>query len=412
MTGQLNGAATGLNVSVAAGYIGTLDADSIPPGGVAAPFFLVVTVDDELSAGASAEDVQDIVGAMLTDSSEFDFSYNDTAGTGTAALKTTGVVADTYGAAGFIPVITVDSKGRITDVAEVAVSGGGGGGISALTGDVTAAGDGVTTAVAVRNRLHKALPLTPNVGDNFNDNSFDLTKWIRSDASLVQEVNGRIEITGASGQFFADVARRNFTDRFIQVRMNKDGGSGSIMRLFLDAGNNYWVEIFVNGGGGDVRYRTHNPSDGDVTVASVSPITGQDWFKLQHSSSDGLVRAYSATDVSGAPGAWTLRASMTPPVAVTSARVYFLGVSSFDTFDNVTSDIPGNDTVATGETYAWNAGNSQFENTPLGSLQIVTADPTAAPLNLLPGHGLARINSANKKLWIWDGAAWDFVQLA
>ena len=43
-------------------------------------------------------------------------------------LSDTGVVPDTYGDATHVAQITVDAKGRITDVVEVAISGGGGGG--------------------------------------------------------------------------------------------------------------------------------------------------------------------------------------------------------------------------------------------------------------------------------------------
>lgn len=48
-TGQLSGSATGLSVAVTAGWIGTVDLDSVAAGGVGLPFFIVITLDDELS---------------------------------------------------------------------------------------------------------------------------------------------------------------------------------------------------------------------------------------------------------------------------------------------------------------------------------------------------------------------------
>jgi hypothetical protein len=55
----------------------------------------------------------------------------DVTGSGTGSFATTlansGVVADTYGDATTVPQFTVDSKGRITSVTEVPITGGGGG---------------------------------------------------------------------------------------------------------------------------------------------------------------------------------------------------------------------------------------------------------------------------------------------
>jgi hypothetical protein len=74
------------------------------------------------AAATSDEHIQDVVGAMLTDSADLDFSYNDGAGTETAVLTTSGVAAATYGASNLVPVIAVDSKGRITSASEVAIN--------------------------------------------------------------------------------------------------------------------------------------------------------------------------------------------------------------------------------------------------------------------------------------------------
>ena len=72
----------------------------------------------------------------------------DVTGSGTgsfaATLSNTGVVSGVYGSSTLVPVITVDSKGRITNVTTAAISGGAGGTVTS----VSATGNqGVTTLV-------------------------------------------------------------------------------------------------------------------------------------------------------------------------------------------------------------------------------------------------------------------------
>lgn len=68
------------------------------------------------------ERAQDAVGGALSDSSDIDFTYNDAGNSITADLTATGVIADSYGDGFNIPQITVDAKGRVTSVTEVAVA--------------------------------------------------------------------------------------------------------------------------------------------------------------------------------------------------------------------------------------------------------------------------------------------------
>ena len=69
-----------------------------------------------------AEYIQDITGGQIIDSSEIAATYNDTAGTTSLALKTTGVTAGSYGSASQIPTFTVDTKGRLTAAGTVSIS--------------------------------------------------------------------------------------------------------------------------------------------------------------------------------------------------------------------------------------------------------------------------------------------------
>src|SRR5574343_1547186 len=68
------------------------------------------------------EYVQDLVGALVVDSADLDFTYTDTTPDLTAVLKTTGVTAAAYGSASAGATFTVDSKGRLTAAANAAIS--------------------------------------------------------------------------------------------------------------------------------------------------------------------------------------------------------------------------------------------------------------------------------------------------
>lgn len=65
---------------------------------------------------------QDAVGGILLDSSNIDFTYDDSAPSITADLTDTAVTPGTYGSASSVSVIDVDQKGRLTAAASTAIS--------------------------------------------------------------------------------------------------------------------------------------------------------------------------------------------------------------------------------------------------------------------------------------------------
>ncbi len=75
---------------------------------------------------SAAQFVYETVVAALVDSD--DIGFEGAEGEHQAFLTETGVVAGEYGDATHIPVVTVDAKGRVTEITEVAVEGGGEGG--------------------------------------------------------------------------------------------------------------------------------------------------------------------------------------------------------------------------------------------------------------------------------------------
>ncbi len=70
-----------------------------------------------------SETVQDIVGTAFIDSANIDFTYNDPGNTITADLTNTAVSPGTYGSNVLIPIITVDTKGRVTSLTTIPASG-------------------------------------------------------------------------------------------------------------------------------------------------------------------------------------------------------------------------------------------------------------------------------------------------
>lgn len=107
------------------------------------------------SSTSLTEFIQDVTGGQIADSTEIAATYDDTAGTTSLALKTTGVTANTYGSTTAIPVITVDSKGRLTTVTTASITTSLG--IAADTGTDTialasdtltfAGGEGIDTSI-------------------------------------------------------------------------------------------------------------------------------------------------------------------------------------------------------------------------------------------------------------------------
>jgi hypothetical protein len=99
--GRITAAATGSGASVG-------DTDGLPEG-VTNLYF-------------TDERAQDSVGNILVDSANIDFTYNDAGNTITSDLTDTGVISGIYGSASNIPVITVDSKGRVTTITQIPAS--------------------------------------------------------------------------------------------------------------------------------------------------------------------------------------------------------------------------------------------------------------------------------------------------
>lgn len=133
------------------------------------------------------EYIQDVTGGQIIDSAEINATYDDLAGTTTLDLIVTGVTAGSYGSATSIPVITVDSKGRLTAASTASISttlsiagDTGSDGIALATDTLTfVGGTGIATVVdAGLNTLTISgtdASTTAKGVASFNSASFDVT---------------------------------------------------------------------------------------------------------------------------------------------------------------------------------------------------------------------------------------------
>lgn len=132
ITPDLSAAINILGVAHGGTGLATWTAHSIVLGeGTTAPNFVALSSGQLLIGQASGDPAAATVSGDAT-----------LAASGALTLATSGVTANTYGSSSLVPVITVDAKGRITSVTTAAPAGG----ITALTGDVTASGTGSVVA--------------------------------------------------------------------------------------------------------------------------------------------------------------------------------------------------------------------------------------------------------------------------
>lgn len=92
-------------------------------GGVGALYLKIGAADTawQLIPTTTSEEIQDTIGAMLTNSSNISLNYDDATDQISADLINTGVTAGSYGVADSVSSFTVDAKGRITAASEVAI---------------------------------------------------------------------------------------------------------------------------------------------------------------------------------------------------------------------------------------------------------------------------------------------------
>jgi len=180
------------------------------------------TVASPLSVSAGVGTVTSVTLA----SSDFSISNPTvtTSGTITTNLKNTGVTPGVYGTATLIPVVTVDSKGRITSLSTVTVSGGGGSGtvtsvgITSVSNEITVNNSPVTSS----GDIDLALSATGVVAGTYGDSSNTVELIIDAAGRITSAVNTPIQLL-PSGGLTSQVVTYNNQDELVWVY--SDGGT-------------------------------------------------------------------------------------------------------------------------------------------------------------------------------------------
>ena len=221
-------------------------------------------------------------------------------------LKTTGVTSGTYGGQTEIPVITVDSKGRISYAANVSV---------ATTLDIGADNGSNTVDLLTQTlQITGGVGITSTVVDQTITLDVDNTVVRSNTASMNQTIDGDITISGnlfvQGTQTIVDsntvsvsdplllLAKDNTTDVWdigTVGQYSPDGGD-TILRtgIFRHAGDQqYYV---FDGYTGDVTANTVNPADGSFNLATLHANLTAPTANITTVSLDGTAATITTSD--------------------------------------------------------------------------------------------------------------------
>jgi hypothetical protein len=454
--GQTAAVKTGLNIALAKGFL-TVDADAVPLGGINAPVFLSLTIDDGLPAGVTVEGAEDVPVSVVASKLIVNPADLTALGGGAVRLLTP---SDLLGVANGAARLDGDSKLYVSQLPAIA-----------LVNRFVVADEAARLALAAADVqpgdfafqvdesevyllidadpsdpdswalwLHPAIPTTlppsgaaggdlsgdfpsPSVSgirgrslggiqapgatftDDFSDNTFNAELWTRTSSADVAEQNGRIEIRNANFLTF-NSAGVNMTDKFIQCEIQ---AAGSMIFRIVHTSDPEGENIQITNSGSDLNFQKRTGSS-TTTINSIPyDATAHKFVRIEHVSASGLW--VCSTSPTGAAGTWTVRSSFTPSLSVASVLPrWYCTAGGFQYFDNITSNIIATDPLTNKNLFAvmWEQATNQFGIfRTLGVIPLTTGAPAGAPSNVPAGHTVLMYDAASHTLYAWNGSTWD-----
>lgn len=267
------------------------------------------------------------------------------------------------------------------------------------------------TVQQLKGRSIAGIPDIPGFfGDNFNDNSLNLSTWTPSGS--VTESSQRLNI-GSSASVMA-TQRMNGVGHYIIFKTGQTANGW--FRVYHDASNTLYEEIRIEPvTTNQLRLTVHNSGGDTHATQSLAGILLADWvwLRLRHDNSLGKWFLDTAPDNgAGAPGTWTQRLQQNLPTGTNASSLlgHFIQINGSFWVDELSSDMPLADPIATRNYWAlaWDATGSFFNLIrTLGIIPYDVTAPSGAPSNVPTGHTSAILEATSPagKLWVWNPTA-------
>jgi hypothetical protein len=249
----------------------------IPSSTDLAPGELAInTADEKLyfknSAGdvveyKTTEHIQDIVGAMTSGNTEsgITVSYQDLDGTIDFELTQTGVTAGTYGSSTSVPILTVDSQGRIT-VADSA---------TLTTSNIVEGTNLYYTNSRATDDARAAVSASGDLAYNPTTGRFSVTTYKTTDFDTDFASKSTTDLTEGTNLYYTDGRVRAAISGGTGVTYNASTGQFSIGQPVATTSNVTFNDVTVNGSlhSDDITAATMTAS-GDVVIQGNLTING------------------------------------------------------------------------------------------------------------------------------------------